>query len=189
METLETTPTATKTTWNLDLIHSNLDFSIKHLMVSNVRGSFKDFSVNVITDDNEFTSAKIEAKIETGSIHTGQEQREGHLKSADFFDVEKYPDATFKSKSIEKTGNEGEYKVNGNLTVKGVTKPITLDVEYNGAATDPYGNKKSGFDFKTVINRSDFGINFNSPLDSGGVMLGNDVKISGGLELTKQKEA
>ncbi len=187
METLEATPTATKTIWNLDPVHSNLDFSVKHMMISNVKGSFKDFSVNVITNDADFSNADIDVKIDTGSIHTGQEQREGHLKAPDFFDVEKYPSATFKSTSIERTGNEGEYKIHGDLTIKGITKPVTLDVEFNGAATDPYGNEKAGFDFNTVINRSDYGLNWNAPLETGGVMVSNSVKISGGLQLTKQK--
>jgi polyisoprenoid-binding protein YceI len=189
METLEATPTTTKTVWNLDAVHSNLDFTVKHMMISNVRGNFKDFSVNVIADNDDFSNAKIEVEINVDSIHTAQEQREAHLKSPDFFDAANFPKATFTSTSIEKTDEEGGYKVTGDLTIRGITKPVVLDVEFNGVGNDPYGNKKAGFDFKTVINRSDFGMNFNAPLEAGGVMVSNNVKISGGLEMLKQKEA
>jgi len=189
METLEATPTTTKTTWNLDAIHSNLDFSVKHMMISTVRGNFKDFNVTVIADNNDFSNAQVTVDINVDSIHTAQEQREAHLKSPDFFDSINFPKATFKSTSIEKAGAEGAYKVHGDLTIRGITKPVTVDAEFNGTGNDPYGNEKAGFDFNTVINRTDFGVNFNSPLESGGVMVSNHVKISGGLELVKQKEA
>jgi len=189
METVEATPSTTKTTWNLDAPHSNLDFTVKHMMISNVRGNFKDFSVNIIADNNDFSNAQVEVEINVDSIHTGQEQREGHLKSPDFFDVANYPKATFKSNSIQKAGAEGEYKINGDLTIRGVTKPVTVDAEFNGTGNDPYGNEKAGFDFKTVINRSDFGLNWNAPLEAGGVMVSDHIKISGGLEMLKQKEA
>jgi polyisoprenoid-binding protein YceI len=185
METLA----ATKTTWNLDTAHSNLEFSVKHMMISTVKGHFKNFSVTLISEDADFSNAQIEAEIDTESIFTGQENREGHLKSPDFFDTAKFPKATFKSTSIEKSSAKGILKVHGDLTIKGITKPILLDVEFNGTGTDPYGNLKAGFDFSTTINRSDFELNWNVPLEAGGVMVSHNVKIYGGVQFSKQKES
>jgi len=189
METLESTPTTTKTVWNLDPIHSNLEFSVKHMMISTVKGQFTNFNATLTEENGDLTNAQIEAEINTASATTGQEQREAHLKSADFFDAENFPKATFKSTSIEKASTEGEYKVKGDLTIKGITKPITLDVEFNGINKDPYGNDKAGFDFKAVINRSEYQLNWNVPLETGGLLVSNDVKIFGGVQLAKQKEA
>ncbi len=189
METTESTPTTTKTIWNLDPAHSNLEFSVKHMMISTVKGHFGNFSASVNESTGDFSNAQIAVEINTDSIHTGQEQREGHLKSGDFFDVEKFPKANFVSTSVEKTGTPGEYKVKGDLTIKGITKPVVLDVEFNGINTDPYGNEKAGFEFKTKINRSDYELNWNVPLETGGLLVSTDVKIFGGIQLVKQKEA
>lgn len=189
METTEATPTTTKTVWNLDPTHSNLEFSVKHMMISTVKGQFLNFNASVLEANDDFSEAGIQVEIDTNSIHTGQEQREGHLKSPDFFDVANFPKAVFKSTAIEKTGNAGEYKIKGDLTIKDITKPVTLDVEFNGINKDPYGNDKAGFDFKTTINRSDYQLNWNVPLETGGLLVSTDVKIFGGVQLVKQKEA
>jgi polyisoprenoid-binding protein YceI len=185
MDTLEK---ATTTKWNLDAAHSNLEFSVKHMMISTAKGYFGKFDVNIIADSEDFTNAVVTAEISTDSIESNEPNRNGHLKSADFFDVAAYPTATFKSTSIEKVDDEGGLKVHGDLTIKDITKPITVDVEFNGIGVDPYGNVKAGFDIKAVVNRTDFNLNWNVPLASGGMLVGQSVKIQGGLQFSKQNE-
>ncbi len=185
METL----TDSKTIWNLDTAHSSLEFSVKHMMISTVKGEFKNFVINLVSEGEDFSTAQISVEIETASAHTNQEARETHLKSPDFFDVENFPKATFKSKSVEKGESEGKFKVIGDLTIKGITKPVTVNVGFNGTGTDPYGNSKAGFDFETSINRTDYALNWNVPLETGGVLVSEKVKIFGGLQFAKQKEA
>jgi polyisoprenoid-binding protein YceI len=188
METLVKTTNPTLTKWNLDAAHSGLEFSVKHLMISTVKGNFKNFNMTLESEGEDFSKARVEAEIQVDSIHTGQENREAHLKSADFFDAVNFPTAAFKSTSVEK-GVDGNLKVNGELTIKGITKPVTVNVEFNGTGTDPYGNEKAGFEFSTAINRNDYGLSWNVPLEAGGVMVSNQVKIFGGLQFAKQKEA
>ncbi|RYY50237.1 MAG: polyisoprenoid-binding protein [Chitinophagaceae bacterium] len=172
------------TKWALDATHSELGFKIKHLMISNVSGRFNSFDVNAETANDEFTDAAITATIDVASIFTNNEQRDGHLRTGDFFEIEKYPNITFKSTSVKKDGDDLE--VSGDLTMKDVTKAITIKVEFAGITKDLYGNTKAGFSFAGKLNRKDWGINFNAALETGGVMLGEEVKFDGEIQLIKQ---
>lgn len=172
-------------TWALDPAHSELGFKIKHLMISTVSGSFTGFDVKTATNSDDFSDASIDVSIDVSTINTKNEQRDGHLISADFFDTEKFPTITFKSNKMEKkSGNN--YALNGELTIRGVVQPVTVDVEFNGLAKDPWGNTKAGFTFEGKINRKDFGLTYNAALETGGVLLGDDVKFSGEIQLLKQ---
>ena len=172
------------TKWALDATHSELGFKIKHLMISNVSGRFNSFDVTAETGNDDFTDAAITATIDVASIFTNNEQRDGHLRTGDFFEIEKYPNITFKSTSVKKDGDDLE--VSGDLTMKDVTKAITIKVEFAGITKDLYGNTKAGFSFAGKLNRKDWGINFNAALETGGVMLGEEVKFDGEIQLIKQ---
>ena len=174
-----------QTKWLLDSTHSELGFKIKHLMISNVSGSFKNFNAEVISEGTDFSNAKINLSAEMASISTNNEQRDAHLLNSDFFEVEKYPELTFKSTRVQKIDSD-TYTLYGELTMKGVTKPVKLSVEYNGVAKDPWGNEKAGFVVSGKINRSDWGVNFNGVLETGGVMLSEEVKIHSEIQLVKQ---
>lgn len=171
------------TKWALDASHSELGFKIKHLMISNVSGRFNNFDVTGETTSDDFSNADITATIDVASIFTNNEQRDGHLRTGDFFEIEKYPNITFKSTSVKKDGDGLE--LTGDLTMKDVTKPVTLKVEFSGITKDPYGNIKAGFSFAGKLNRKDWGINFNAALETGGVMLGEEVKYEGEIQLVK----
>ena len=176
----------TKTKWLLDPIHSELQFKIKHLMISNVSGAFKNFSAEVETEDEDFSTAKINLTAQMDSISTNNEQRDAHLRNSDFFEVEKYPELKFKSTKVEEVDSD-TFMLHGELTMKGVTKPVKLDVEFNGATKDPWGGERAGFVITGKINRADWGINFNSVLETGGVMLSEEVRINSEIELVKQE--
>lgn len=175
-----------KTKWLLDPTHSELQFKIKHLMISNVSGALKNFQVEVETEEEDFSTAKIRLAAEMDSISTNNEQRDAHLRNSDFFEVEKYPELKFKSTKIEKTDSD-IFALHGELTLKGITKPVKLNVEFNGTAKDPWGGERAGFVVTGKINRADWGISFNSALETGGVVLGEEVKISSEIELVKQE--
>lgn len=172
------------TIWNLDSTHSELEFKVKHMMISNVKGLFQDFEIQLEGNGEDLTSATIKAAIKTDSINTKNEQRDQHLKSGDFFDAANYPEIKFVSTSIVKK-SEDEFAVTGDLTIKDVTKPITLDVDFGGIAIDPWGNSKAGYTFSGKINRSDFGLTWNAALETGGVMVSEEVKISGDIQFSK----
>ncbi|MGJ1268597.1 YceI family protein [Sphingobacterium spiritivorum] len=172
------------TIWNLDSAHSELEFKVKHMMISNVKGLFQDFEIQLEGNGEDLTSATINAAIKTDSINTKNEQRDQHLKSGDFFDAANYPEIKFVSTSIVKK-SEDEFAVTGDLTIKDVTKPITLDVDFGGIAVDPWGNSKVGYTFSGKINRSDFGLTWNAALETGGVMVSEEVKISGDIQFSK----
>jgi polyisoprenoid-binding protein YceI len=174
-----------QTKWILDSTHSELGFKIKHLMISNVSGSFKNFSAEVITDETDFGKAQINLSAEMASISTNNEQRDAHLLNSDFFEVEKYPELKFKSTKVEKVDSD-TFTLHGELTMKGVTKPVKLNVEYNGLTKDPWGGERAGFFVTGKINRSDWGVNFNGVLETGGVMLSEEVKINSEIQLVKQ---
>ena len=174
-----------RTKWSLDPTHSTLGFKVKHLMITNVSGSFKNFNAEVQTDGTDFSTATIQLKAEISSIDTHNEQRDGHLRSSDFFEADKFPEMTFESTKIEKLDDE-TYQVFGNLTMKGVTKPVKLNVEYSGVTKDPWGGERAGFTITGKINRTDWGINFNAVLETGNLMLSEEVKINSELELVKQ---
>ena len=171
--------------WILDNSHSELGFKIKHLMISTVSGSFTGFSVDTASSSDDFSDASIQVSVDVKTIHTKNEQRDGHLVSGDFFDAEKYPAITFTSTKMEKKSNE-EYALHGNLTIRDVTQPITLQVEFNGLAKDPWGNIKAAFSFNGKINRKEFGLTYNAALETGGMLLGEEVKIQGEIQLQKQ---
>lgn len=174
-----------QTKWILDSTHSELGFKIKHLMITNVSGSFKNFKAEVDTEETDFSTAQINLSAEMASISTNNEQRDAHLLNADFFEVEKYPELEFKSTKVEKIDSD-TYSLFGELTMKGVTKPVRLSVEYNGLSKDPWGGERAGFVVTGKINRSDWGVNFNGVLETGGVMLSEEVKINGEIQLVKQ---
>jgi len=172
------------TTWALDIAHSEVQFKIKHLMITNVTGGFTKYDVQVNATGEDFTNANISFTADVASISTNNEQRDGHLRSADFFDAEKFPQITFQSTSFSKVG--GDYELQGNLTIKGVSKPVKLTVEYGGLGRDPWGNLKAGFTISGKINRTDWGLGWNAALEAGGVLVGEDVKINCEIQLIKQ---
>ena len=172
------------TQWSLDPTHSELQFKVKHLMITTVTGSFNSLTASLTSDADDFENAKVTFEAELNSIDTGNTDRDNHLKSADFFDAEQFPKMTFTSSSFEKDGSD--YVLKGDLTVKGITKPIKLNVEFGGIATDPWGNTKAGFTISGKINRTDFGLTWNAALETGGVMVSEDVRILGELQFVKQ---
>jgi polyisoprenoid-binding protein YceI len=174
------------TKWLLDPAHSELTFKIKHLMISNVSGAFKYFSAKIETEETDFSKATISLTAEMNSISTNNEQRDAHLRNSDFFEVEKFPQMKFTSTGIEQTDDE-LFNLYGNLTIKGVTKPVKLKMEYNGIVKDPYGQEKAGFFVSGKINRSDWGINMNVALETGGLMLGEDVRIQSEVQFVRQE--
>lgn len=174
----------TTTKWEFDPTHSELGFKIKHLMITNVSGTFKKFDVKVESENDDFTTAKIVATADMSSISTNNEQRDAHLRNADFFEVEKYPSLVFQSTKIERIDDD-TFSVYGNLTMKGVSKAVKLNVEYSGLTKDPWGNQRAGFIITGKINRSDWGVTFNGVLETGGLMLGEEVKINSEIQLIK----
>jgi polyisoprenoid-binding protein YceI len=181
---MSTTPSApssapgTITTWNLDPAHSHAEFKVKHMMISNVKGGFSGLSGTLQLDESDYTHSTVEASIPVTSIKTGDEQRDGHLKGADFFDAETYPTMTFKSVNIDSTGG-ADYEVTGDLTLHGVTKAVTFAVEdVSVPSKDPWGNQRIGLSATAKINRKDFGLTWNSALETGGLLVGEDVTIS-----------
>jgi len=177
---------ATETTkWVLDPMHSEVQFKVKHLVISTVTGSFKTFEGELETTNDDFTGAIISFSLDVDSIDTNQPQRDGHLKSAEFFDAEQFPKITFKSTSFTKE-DDGEYKLTGDLTIKGVTKSETLEVEHGGIAGDFYGNTKAGFEISGKINRKDFGLSWAGVTDTGSVVLGDEIKLLINVQFAKQ---
>lgn len=176
------------TTWVLDPSHSEINFKIKHLMISSVSGKFTDFSGSVETDEDDFNTATIEFSAAVNSINTHNEQRDTHLKAADFFDSENHPRLQFKSTQMERINDEN-YKLHGTLSIRGISKEISLDVEFGGTTIDPWGGTRAGFAISGKINRKDFGISFSMVSETGGVLLGEEVKLSAEVELVKQAVA
>ncbi|HEY6299781.1 MAG TPA: YceI family protein [Candidatus Binatus sp.] len=172
--------------WQIDPAHTNVEFSVRHMMISNVKGQFQKTSGTVDVNGKDPTSAKIDATIDATSINTRVDKRDAHLKSPAFLDVDKFPTITFKSTKVEVDG-PGKWKVTGDLTLHGVTKPVVLEVEGTGAPiNDPMGNTRAGASATTKIKRSDFGLTWNQPLEAGGVMVGDEVAISIDVEAIKK---
>jgi polyisoprenoid-binding protein YceI len=172
--------------WQIDPAHTNVEFTVRHMMISNVKGQFQKTSGTVTTNGNDPTSAKIDATIDASSVDTRVDKRDAHLKSPAFLDVDKFPTITFKSTKVEADG-AGKWKVTGDLTLHGVTKPVVLEVEGTGAPiNDPMGNTRAGASATTKIKRSDFGLTWNQPLEAGGVMVGDEVAISIDIEAIKK---
>ncbi|HEY8999757.1 MAG TPA: YceI family protein [Mucilaginibacter sp.] len=177
--------TQTATKWAIDPMHSEVQFKVKHLVISTVSGFFKSFEGTVESENEDFQHAKINFSIDINSIDTNQTMRDEHLKGPEFFDAEKYPHIKFQSTSFTKTGDD-EYELKGDLTIKDVTKPVTLEVEFGGAATDFYGNTKAGFEITGKINRKEFGLTWDGVTEAGSVVVGEDIKLTINAQLAKQ---
>ena len=186
MSTLATPEvTAATTTWNIDPVHSVAEFKVKHMMITNVKGQFTGVSGALSLDENDLTLSHVEATIDAASINTREPQRDTHLKSPDFFDVEKFPTLTFKSTHVSRNA-DGDLQVAGNLTIHGVTRKVTFEVEGPTApAKDPWGNTRLGLSATTRINRKDFGLTWNAALETGGILVGDEVTITLDVEFIK----
>jgi polyisoprenoid-binding protein YceI len=172
-------------TWNLDAAHSEIGFKVKHMMITNVSGSFGKFDVRTQTEGNDFSTAKIEFTADLNTITTGNNDRDNHLKSADFFDASNFSQLKFTSTRLEKKDDE-HYILHGNLTIKDVTNPVKLDVEFGGIGKDPWGNEKAGFSVTGKIRRTDWNLNWNAALETGGVLVSEEVKLHAELQLIEQ---
>ena len=171
--------------WTLDKAHSSVNFSVTHMVVSEVDGSFKDFSGEVKSDKPDFSDLVVSFIIDVNTIFTDNEKRDEHLKSADFFDGQKFPTITFKSTSIKKLSDK-KYELEGDLTMHGATKKVKWELTYNGTIKDPYGNTRAGFKATTTVNRKDYGVSWNKALDAGGVAVSDEVAIKVNAEITKK---
>jgi polyisoprenoid-binding protein YceI len=174
-----------RTKWIIDPAHSEIQFKVKHLMITTVTGHFREVDATVEAEEPDFSDAKIYFEAKTSSLNTNDEKRDAHLRSGDFFDSEKYPLLKFQSTSIEKETDPGTYKVTGNLTIRDVTKPVTLISEFHGMQKDPWGTDKAGFSINGKINRKDWGLNWNAALESGGVLVSDEVRIFCEIQLSR----
>lgn len=184
MSTTATT-TATRTKWALDPSHSELVFTVKHLMISNVKGEFQKFNASIEAVGTDFSHARVHATMDAAAIFTNDENRDKHLRGADFFDAEKHPHLEFHSTGMEHVSGS-DYKLTGELNIKGITKPVTLDVEFGGITKDPYGNEKAGFSLSGKISRKDWDLNWNAALETGGVLVSDEVRINAEVQFVKQ---
>jgi polyisoprenoid-binding protein YceI len=182
---METTLIETKTKWTIDTLNSQIGFKVKYLVFSNVRGSFKEFDASIFTTGEDFTSTEIDFRISAASIDTGIGKRDAHLKSADFFDVEEFKEINFTADSFVKGEEDGRYELYGDLTMKGIKKKIKLDVEFGGIIKDPWGTDKAMFNISGKINRKDWGLNWNAALETGGVLVSDEVWINCEVQLIK----
>jgi polyisoprenoid-binding protein YceI len=173
--------------WVIDPTHSEIQFKVKHLMITTVTGSFDKFEANIETDKEDFSKAKISFSADVASVLTGSADRDNHLKSPDFFDVEKFPKLTFVATKYESVDNDGSYELFGDLTIHGVTKKVELAVEFGGVAKDPWGNVKAGFTINGKINRKDFGLVWNAPTEAGGILVSEEVRIACEVQLIEQQ--
>jgi polyisoprenoid-binding protein YceI len=173
------------TKWVLDPTHSEILFKVKHLMITNVKGEFRKFNASLTSDGSNFSKAAVSVTIDADSVFTNEENRDNHLKGADFFDVENHKEITFVGTSFDKV-DEDNFTLKGMLTIKGVSKEISLDVEIGGINKDPWGNEKAGFAISGKIDRKDFGLNWNAALEAGGVLVSEEVKINAEVQFVKQ---
>jgi polyisoprenoid-binding protein YceI len=174
--------------WKIDPAHSEINFAVRHMMISKVRGQFEQFNGTVEFDEQNPVNTKVDVKIDAASINTKEQQRDGHLRSADFLNAEKYPYLTFKSSQVELTG-KNTARMSGDLTIQETTRPVTLDVEYAGMAKSPWGATSAGFSARTKINREDWGLTWNVALETGGWLVGKEIEIFIDVELIKETEA
>jgi polyisoprenoid-binding protein YceI len=172
-------------TWNIDTAHSAIHFSVRHMVVSKTRGRFSKFSGQLEFDPDNPQAATVQVTIEPASIDTAGAQRDGHLRSADFFDVEKFPAASFKSRAVEDLGGD-RYRISGDLTIRGITKPVSFDATYEGSGKDPWGGERAGFSAGTTLDRRQFGLEWNQVLETGGVRVGAKGELSLEVEAVKQ---
>ncbi|MEO7977506.1 YceI family protein [Flavobacterium sp.] len=173
------------TKWAIDPTHSEIGFKVKHMMFTNVSGKFLTYDATITTEGDDFENAAIEFSGDIASIDTANADRDGHLKSADFFDAENHPKLTFKASSFKKINDE-KYEITGDLNIRGIAKTVTFPVEFSGILTDPWGNTKVGLSIEGKINRKDWGLNWNSALETGGVLVGEEVKLNIELQFAKQ---
>jgi polyisoprenoid-binding protein YceI len=173
------------TKWVLDPTHSEIHFKVRHMLISWVTGNFRQFDATVETNGDDINTAKANFTADISSISTNNEARDGHLKTGDFFDADNHPKLSFESTKLEKIDEEN-YKMYGNLTLRGTTKPVTLNVEFGGITQDPWGNTRTGFSLTGKINRKDFGVSFSMVSETGNILLGEDVSISGNVQFVKQ---
>jgi polyisoprenoid-binding protein YceI len=173
--------------WVIDNVHSHIGFSVRHMMVATVRGQFKEYRATLRLDPKDFSRSTFEGEIEVASIDTGNADRDAHLRTNDFFDAPNHPKILFKSSRIEKKGEE--YVVHGDLTIRGVTRPVALDVEFHGTSKNPYGKTVAGISVRGTINRKDFGVNFNAVLETGGVAVAEKVKLELDVEAVASDDA
>jgi polyisoprenoid-binding protein YceI len=179
---------ATKTKWIIDPSHTEIAFKVKHLMIVNVKGIFTEYNGSIYTTGDDFMTAEVDFWMNPDSLDTKDEKRDAHLRSSDFFDLAHHKEITFTSNTIEKVDGDGSYELWGDLTIKGITKKIKLDVEFGGVVKDPWGAEKAGFSINGKISRKDWELNWNSALESGGVLVGDTVSISCEIELLKSEE-
>ena len=172
--------------WNTDPAHSSFEFAVRHMVVSTVRGRFDDFAVEADIDENDLTASRGTVTVKTASVDTREQQRDAHLRSADFFDAETYPDMTFVIKRVD--GADGDYLITGDLTIKDVTREVALDAEITGPVADPWGNTRLGLSARGKLNRKDYGLTWNVVTEAGGLLVGDDVKISIEAEFVKVAE-
>ncbi len=182
---VSTAPATAIATWQIDAGHSLIEFAVKHMMFTTTKGRFGRFSGSVVYDEANVAASTVAVEIDAASIDTRDEKRDGHLRSADFFDSENYPAITFTSRRVEPAGDD-TFRVAGDLTIRGVTRPSTLDVELTGRGTSPWGQEVIGFSATTKFKRSEFGLEWNAALETGGVLVGDEVKIALEIEATKQ---
>ena len=173
------------TNWILDPTHSEVEFKVKHMMISTVSGKFTKFEADVQTEEEDFMTAKVSFTIDVNSITTGNEQRDAHLKAGDFFEADKFPQIKFIAAKYENVDNDGSYEVYGALTIRDVTKQVKLDAEFGGVIKDPWGNTRAGITISGKINRKEFGLQFHAVTETGGLVLGDEVRIHVGLEFIK----
>lgn len=174
--------------WQIDSAHSHINFTVRHMMISKVRGSFETFSGSVNFDEDTPTNTTVDISIDATSINTREDQRDGHLRSPDFLNADEFPTLTFKSSNVEQVDAENG-KLYGDLTIRGVSKPVVLDVEYAGQAKSPWGTTSAGFSAKTSIDRTEWGLTWNQALETGGILVGDKITIEIELEIVKQTEA
>lgn len=175
-----------QTKWNLDKSHSNVNFSVSHMVFSDVTGLFREFDATIVATKDDLTDAKLEATIKTSSIDTQSEGRDKHLRSDDFLNAEKFPEIKFISTKFEKTGDD-TYRITGNLTIRDVTKPVVLDTKFRGTVTDPRGNVKSAFKATTKIDRFEFGTTWNRVIETGGLVAGREIEVTLLMQFAKEK--
>jgi polyisoprenoid-binding protein YceI len=175
-----------KTKWVVDPAHSEIGFRVKHLMITNVKGEFKEFDSSIYTTDGDFMTSDIDFRINPSSVNTGDAKRDEHLKSGDFFDASNFSEISFKGNSIENSDSVGNFTLLGDLTMKGIKNPVRLDVEFGGVMKDPWGNEKAGYTINGKINRKDWGLNWNAALEAGGMLVSDEVRLSMDIQLVKQ---
>ena len=181
METME----LTKVKWGIDPTHSEIGFKVKHLMITNVKGLFREFGASIYTTGEDFMTSEIDFWMNSASVDTNDAKRDEHLRAEEFFDSEHFKQISFQGNSYEKVDNDGSYELYGELTIKGITQKIKLDVEFGGVMKDPWGNEKAGFTINGKINRKDFGLNWNAVLEAGGLAVSDEVNINCAIEIIK----